>query len=77
MGKSSDSVETAQTGQGPTLIGVQKGKGAGGGSETKSGKSFEDLGDSFKQDNDAKGSMCAVIRFAWFIQDNAVGLLHG
>ena len=77
MGKSSDRVETAQTGQGPTLIGVQEAKGAGGGSATKSGKSFEDLGDSFKQDNDAKGSRCPVIRFAWLIQDNGVGLLHG
>ena len=31
MGESSDSAETAQTGQGPTLIGVQGGKGAGSG----------------------------------------------
>jgi len=64
VGKSSDSVETAQTGQGPTLIGVQEAKGAGGGSETKSGNSIEDLGPSFKQHNDAKGSRCTVIRFA-------------
>ena len=47
------------------------------GGETKSRKSFEDLGDSFKQDNNAKGSRYTVIRFAWIIQDNAVGLLHG
>jgi len=39
-------------------------------------KSFEDLGDSLEQDNDAKGSRYTGIRFAWFIQDNAVGLLH-
>jgi len=77
VGKSSDSVETAQTGLGPTLIGVQQAKAAGGRGETKSGKSFEDLGDSFKEDNDAKGSRCTVIRFAWVIQDNAIGLLHG
>jgi len=77
MGKSCDSVETAQTGQGSTLIRVQEAKGVGGGGETKSRNSFEDLGESFKQDNDAKGSRCTVIRFAWFIQNNAVGLLHG
>ena len=76
MGKSRDSVETAQARQGPTLIGVQEAKGAGGGCETKSRKSFEDLGNSFKQDNDAKGSRCTVIRFARFVQENAVGLLH-
>jgi len=75
--ESSDSVETAQTCKGPTLIGVQEAKGAGGGGKTKSRKSFKDLGDSFEQDNDAKGSRCTVIRFAWFVQDNAVGLLHG
>jgi len=67
VGESSDSVKTAQTGQGPTLIGVQETKGAGGGGETKSRKSFEDIGDSFEQDNDAKGSRCTVIGFAWFI----------
>jgi len=77
VGKSSDSVKTAQTGQGPTLIQVQEAKGAGGGGKTKSRKSFEDFGDSFEQDNDAKGTRCTVIRFAWFIQDNTVGLLHG
>jgi len=76
VGKSSNSVETAQSGQGPTLIGVQEVKGAGGAGETKSRKSFEDLRDSFKQDNDAKGRRCTVIRFARFIQDNAVGLVH-
>jgi len=42
----------------------------------KSRKSFKDLGDGFKQYNDAKGSRCTVIRFPWFIQDNAVSLLH-
>ena len=77
MVESSDSVKTAQTSQGPIQIGVQETKGAGGGGQTKSGKSFEDFGDSFEQDNDAKGSRCTVIRFSWFIQDNAVGLLHG
>ena len=77
MGKSSDSVETAQTRQGTILIGMQEAKGAGRGGETKSRKSFEDLGDSFKQENDAKGRRCTVIRFAWFIQNNAVGLLYG
>ena len=77
MGESSDTVETAQTGQGPTLIGVQEAEGAGGGGKTKSRKSFEDFGDSFVQDNNAKGSRYTVIRFAWFIQDNTVGLLHG
>jgi len=77
VGESSHSVETAQTGQGPTLIGVQEAKGAGGGGKTKSRKSFEDFGDSFEQGNDVKGRRCAVIRFAWFIQDNTVGLLHG
>jgi len=40
-------------------------------------KSFEHLGDSFEQDNDTNGIRCTVSRFAWFIQDNAVGLLHG
>ena len=64
MGESSDSVKTAQTSQGPTLIGVQETKGAGGAGETKSRKSFEDFGDSFEQHNDAKGSTCTVIRFA-------------
>ena len=49
----------------------------GGGGKTKSRKSFDDLGDSFEQDNDAKGRRCTVIRFAWVVQDNAVGLLHG
>jgi len=29
------------------------------------------------QGNDAEGSRCTVIRFAWVVQDNAVGLLHG
>jgi len=77
VGVSGDSVETAQTGQGPTLIGVQEAKGVGGRGKTKSRKSFEDFRDSFKQDNDAKGRRCTVIRFAWFIQNNAVGLLHG
>ena len=77
MGESRDSVKTAQTGQGTTLIGIQEAKGAGGGGETKSRKSFEDLGDSFEQDNDVKGRRCTVIRFAWLIQNNAVGLLHG
>jgi len=77
VGESSDSVKTAQTGQGPSLIGVQEAKGAGGRGETKSRKSFEDFGDGLEQDNDAKGSRCMVIGFAWFIQDNAVGLLHG
>ena len=77
MGESSDSFETAQTGQGPKLVGVQEAKGAGRGGKTKSRKYFEDFGDSFEQDNDAKGSRCTVIRFAWFIQDNTVGLLHG
>jgi len=28
-------------------------------------------------ENNAKGSRCAVIWVAWFIQDNAVSLLHG
>ena len=77
MGKSSNSVETAQTGQGSTLIGVQETKGAGGGGETKSRKSFVDLGNSFEQDNNAEGSRCTVIWLAWFVQDNAFGLLHG
>jgi len=44
VGASSDSVETAQTCKGPTLIGVQEAKGAGGGGKTKRCKSFEDLG---------------------------------
>jgi len=76
VGKSSDSIETTQTGEGTTLIGMQEAKKAGGGGETKSRKSFEDLGDSFEQDNDANGRRCRVIRFAWFMQNNAVGLLH-
>jgi len=47
VGESGDSVETAQTGQRPTLIGVPEAKGAGGGGKTKSRKSFEDFGDGF------------------------------
>ena len=77
MGESSDSLETAQTSQGPTLSGVQEAKAAVGGGKMKSRKSFEDFGDTFELDNDAKESWCTIIRFAWFIQDNAVGLLHG
>ena len=64
VGESSDSVETAQTSQRPTLIGVQEAKGADGGGKTKSRKSFEDFGDSFEENNDAKGRRCTVIRFA-------------
>jgi len=33
--------------------------------------------DSFEQDNDPKRSRCTVFRFAWFILDNTIGLLHG
>jgi len=77
MGHSVDSVETAQTGQGPTLIRVQEAKGPGGRGKTMCRKSFEDFGDSFEQDNHVKESRCTVIRFTWFIQDHAVGLLPG
>jgi len=56
---------------------VPETKGAGGGGETKSRKSFEDLGNSFEQDYDTEGSRCTAIMFAWLVQDNAVGLLHG
>jgi len=48
VGESSDSVETAPTGQGPTLVGVQEAKGARGGGKTKSRKSFDNFGDSFE-----------------------------
>jgi len=56
---------------------MQEAQGAGSGGKTKSRKSFEDLGDSFEQENDAKGGRCRVISFAWFVLDNDVGLLHG
>jgi len=48
VGEGSNSVETAQTGQGPRLIGVFKAKGAGGCGETKGRQSFEYLGDGFE-----------------------------
>jgi len=40
-------------------------------------EAFEDLRDSFAQDNDAERRRCVVVWFAWFVQDNAIGLLHG
>jgi len=60
----------------PHWLGCRRPRERGGG-KTKSRKSFQDFGDSFEQDNDAKRSRCTVIRFAWFIEDTTVGLLHG
>ena len=56
---------------------MSEAQGTGGRGQTKSRKSFEDLGNGFEQDNDAKGRRSTVIGLAWFVQDNTVGLLHG